>query len=315
MTVSGVLSTSLLGISFREASFAVRDFYCGRLTPRRRLECIGETFLFGYNNAISEHDLHKLTSILDRVEPELRGFAFEGAAMGLTLLDRFSLWRRDRFTRFLHGPGSAHTFMVHVGVGWVLARLHLNVTATLERLDPLLRWLAIDGYGFHEGYFHSWRSITNKGIPKQLSGYARRVFDQGLGRSLWFVEGADVERIATRISSFYPSRHNDLWSGVGLACAYAGGVSRSTIANVCELAGLHRPALAQGVAFAAKARQRAGNPASHTELASQMVCNMSAESAGAITDDARTHLPFDGTDPAYEVWRVRIQQRFGEAWS
>ena len=43
--------------------------------------------------------------------------------------------------------------MMHVGLGWALARLRRSVTPYLAQLDPLLGWLAVDGYGFHEGYF------------------------------------------------------------------------------------------------------------------------------------------------------------------
>jgi hypothetical protein len=69
----------------------------------------------------------------------------------------------------------------------------------------------------------------------------------------------------------------------------------------------YRPQLAQGAAFAAKTRQLAGNPAAHTELACQIICNVSAENAAQITDDALMDLPGEDVQPAYEVWRHRIQ--------
>jgi hypothetical protein len=47
--------------------------------------------------------------------------------------------------------------MAHVGIGWAIARLpwlRRRIEQPLNRLDSLLRWLAVDGYGFHEGYFY-----------------------------------------------------------------------------------------------------------------------------------------------------------------
>ncbi len=127
--------------------------------------------------------------------------------------------------------------MTYVGIGWLLARLPGGIQgylrrlqqvgakglSPLQKLDPLLGWLAIDGYGFHQGYFH-WRKYI-QGIlpPKNLSGYSCRVFDQGLGRSLWFVKGANIHAIEEAIAQFQPQRRADLWSGIGLACGYAGG--------------------------------------------------------------------------------------------
>jgi hypothetical protein len=80
-----------------------------------------------------------------------------------------------------------------------------------------------------------------------------------------------------------------------------------------ESAGAYRPQLAQGVAFAAKARERAGNPAAHTDMASRLLCGMSAAEAAAVTDETLLDLPPDGDVPAYEVWRLRIQARLGGA--
>ncbi len=175
--------------------------------------------------------------------------------MALALLDALLPGRRDRLARLLAGPGAAHAYIIHVGAGWILARLPLAPERLLARLgDPVLRWLALDGYGFHEGYFRWPRSVERQEVPRKLRGYARRGFDQGLGRSLWFVDGADVRLIPRTIGRFPDDRQSDLWSGVGLACAYAGGRSRSEIEALRQAAGPHRPSLAQGAAFAAKAR-------------------------------------------------------------
>jgi len=306
----GRVRQQIFGISRQETTFAQRGFYSSDRRSQQHLEQIGNTFLFGYHAVLVDDRPDVIAHQIDQVEIELRGFAFEGAAMGLALLDVLTPWRRNRLQGFLQGSGSDHLYMVHVGVGWVLARLHLPIYRSLQRLDPLLGWLAIDGYGFHEGYFHWHRYLNNQSIPKALSGYACRAFDQGLGRSLWFVKGADVREISATISNFSVERHADLWNGIGLACAYAGGADRLTVEALRSLAQLYQPQLAQGAAFAAKARQRAGNPAAHTELACRILCGLPATEAAEVTDTALEQLPSDGVEPAYEIWRQRIQAHF-----
>ena len=307
VSLLGQARRRFLGLSPAEASFAKRGFVAGEEKARLRLEQIGITFLSGYHAALEETGSVSLARRLSNVETELRGFAFEGAAMGLALLDCFTPWRRDRWSTFTKRLAEPHIYMMHVGLGWALARLRRSVTSHLTRLDPLLCWLVVDGYGFHEGYFSWPRYVERQTIPTQLNGYERRVFDQGLGRSMWFVKGANVAAVANAINAFPFARRSDLWSGTGLACAYAGGCSRAAIESLQIAANEHFPAFAQGVAFAAKTRQRAANLNSHTESVCRVIWERSAEEVAAITDDALQNLHEEGGLPAYEAWRRRIQ--------
>lgn len=310
VSLLGQARRRFLGLSPAEASFARRGFIAGEDEARRRLEQIGIVFLSGYHAALEETGFTALAHRLAIVDAELRGFAFEGAAMGLALLDRITPWRRDRWHTFTEHVAKPHIYMMHVGLGWALARLRRSVTSYLTRLDPLLGWLVVDGYGFHEGYFSWPRYIERQAIPTRLNGYERRVFDQGLGRSIWFVKGANVTAVASAINSFPFARREDLWSGVGLASAYAGGCSRAAIDSLRAASDKHLPALAQGVAFAAKTRQHAANLNAHTQFVCRVIGGRTAEELAAITDAALEDLRDDGDLPAYEVWRRRIQNKF-----
>ncbi|MBN2475116.1 MAG: DUF1702 family protein [Pirellulales bacterium] len=310
MSLGRRLRKLLFGISPQEATFARRGFRRADPDVQARLERIGRTFIQGYHAALEVTDPQALSDRLEEVENAWRGFAYEGAAMGLALLDFLIPGRRDRWQRFLEGPGDAHAYMLHVGVGWAAARLpwvRRDLDAHLRRFDPLFRWLVVDGYGFHEGYFHWSRYADGRTVPKRLSGYGQRAFDQGLGRCLWFIHGADPQRIELTIRAFPTGRHADLFSGLGLACTYAGGGDRATLEQLLHIAGIWRPQLAQGAAFAAKARQRADNAARHAETACGVLCGMSADAAAAITDRSLAKLPIDGTEPAFELWRREIQ--------
>lgn len=232
--------------------------------------------------------------------------------MALALLDGLLPWGGGRLKSFAAGVGRAHEYMLYVGAGWAFARLGRDPARAPQSLDPLLGWLAADGYGFHEGYFKWPAYVARQQRPRRLKGYALRAFDQGLGRSLWFVRGAEVQKIVETVGTFARERRADLWSGVGLACAYAGGADDVSVEALRAGAGPFAPQLAQGAAFAAKARERAGNTAAHTERACRILCGMTAGAAASLTDAALIHLPPDDADePAYELWRRRIAGAFG----
>ena len=117
-----------------------------------------------------------------------------------------------------------------------------------------------------------------------------------------------MEQIAATIGNFAPERHGDLWSGIGLASVYAGVVSEEALWALRAAAREHSAALGQGAAFAAKARCRAGNATAYTDRACRVLCDRSAEEAARLTDDALENLPLNASEPAYELWRQRIQQ-------
>lgn len=301
----------IFGISADDTTFARRGFVCSDPAARQRLERIGQVFVEGYHAALADPQPAVLALQLDQADLEVRGFAYEGAAMALALLDRLTPWRRNRWETFLAGPGQPHIYMLHVGLGWVFARLPLVFTLprVFPRLDPVLRWLTLDGYGFHEGFF---RAPGGARLRRAFHPYAPHAFDHGLGRSLWFSQCAEPERISKMIMAFDLHRQADLWSGVGLACGYAGDLPENGLRLLLQRAGESSPQLAQGVAFAAKARQRAGNLMPFTELACRIICGMSAEDAAHVTDEALENLPLEAAQPAYEIWRQRIQQRLNQ---
>jgi enediyne biosynthesis protein E3 len=302
------LLQKLLSIPASEASFSRRGFHFLRHSTRERLERVGETFLRGYHLALADEGIELLAEGLNEVDSEFCGYAFEGAAMGLDLLDQLKPWGATRIAEFLQGPANPHIYMVHVGIGWSMARWGLGMERRLARLEPLLRWLAVDGFGFHEGYFRCADYAKGAApIVKLRSSYASRAFDQGLGRSLWFVSAAEPEHISRAMAHFAEVRRPDLWSGIGLACAYAGGANEDEVTAIRAASGVHWPHLAQGAVFAAGARQRAGNPAVHTEVACRILCGITAQRAAELTEETRRNVTAE-PDQAYEEWRQLIRE-------
>lgn len=315
-TFTGTLRKLLLMPDASEVTFDKRGFHARRPDAQHRLEYTGRQFLAGLEYGLGSGNVAEAEWQLEGVERPFRGFAYEGAAMGLAIADALSPWRRSRVRALLDGPGAPHVYMVYVGAGWALARVPRPLWRSIALPDPLLRWLVLDGFGFHQAYFATRDHVTGQQPPRirvpwpDPSGYAVRGVDQGVGRALWFVCGADVEYLAEVINSFDPGRRGDLWSGAGLAACYAGGVDEGDLAALGKLASPHRQELAQGAAFAAKARLLADLVVPHTVDAARVICGTSVEEAAAVTDDALIDLPPDGPLPAFEVWRQRIQAAF-----
>ena len=320
-TLLGPVVRWVFGLHAEETSYGRRGFRGATREMRQRLEQIGDTFLDGYHAALRFGASRELTARLAATELELRGFAYEGAAMGLALLDSLTPWT-DRVLTFMRSEGERHIYMVHVGVGWIWARLpYFLQPHRSSGLDPLLRWLAYDGWGFHEGFFRWPKYVAGQTAPHRVQGYARRVFDQGLGRSFWFVNGGNPAWIKRTICEMSPERQSDLWSGIGLASAYAGMVGEEILNELLEAAGKHRAALRQGAVFALKARQRARNLTDYQDLAAHILCGMAAREAAQLADDTLKELIEPGSaaratgasEPVYESWRKAIRERLSDA--
>ena len=239
-------------------AFANRGFRTDRPETRVALKQAATAFIDGYNRGLDAR--LGQTPTLDDIPAELRGFAAEGAAMSAVLLDRLMPTRWRRFSALLSDQPQ-YVYLIHVGAGWALAKLDSVSAGVLGRLGRLgsehglLRWLAYDGYGFFKVFFcrdpglAAWRHHRKPCDPTCAIRY------QGLGRSLWFRECGDPTAIAERIAGLPAAHHADAWSGVGLAATYANGVPLTEHAQLARLACVHRPALAQGAAFAAEARR------------------------------------------------------------
>jgi hypothetical protein len=306
----------LLTPNIAETRLETRGFTPKSPDAQRLLETVGQNFVTGFGYAAGSATPNEAAAQLEDLAADFRGFAYEGATMGFAIMDGFGL-ARHTVPRFLNGPAARHIYMANIGVGWAMARLPKWRWKTIIPEDPILRWLVLDGYGFHQAYFRTERYVRRQyrddafpWPPQGPASYANRVIDQGIGRALWFVEGTDPQRVAATIATFALSRRSDLYSGAGLAATYAGGVDRAELDEFYRGAGNARPWISQACAFAAKARILAGLTNVNTRLAAAVFCGTTAEAAAAVTDDALVDLPPDGPVPAFEVWRERIAMAF-----
>ena len=291
----------------REASFAVRGFRRAEPSLQHRLETIGKTFIAGYNIGLLSDEVAPALSSVASTEPDLRGFMAEGIAMGAAIADAITLGRR-RLAAWIAASDAHFTYLTHVGAGWALARVPYGRRAILSALDPIHRWLAFDGLGFHDTYFFTRRVLS--GWRRVRHGYEPMVYDQGIGRALWFVGGGELHWIAEQIGRLPLERQTHLWSGVGLAICYAGGAREKDLQDIRRLAGPFYADIGQGAAFAAAAHFRARHVPPHTSQAVRMLTGLDAEEAATLVQAIRSGLPSQDTAsvPRYEMWREGVRR-------
>ncbi|MGN9910229.1 DUF1702 family protein [Phytohabitans sp. LJ34] len=314
----GSLRRLVLTPSFDHVSFSGLGFPVRQTAATVRLEAIPQAVVCGFEWGIEVRGQWELERRLELVEAEMRGFAYEGATMALTVRDAMAAGRGHRARDLLRGPAVPHTFLTYIGIGFAMARLPRplwrNVLPDLTGTPyyPTMSWLAVDGYGFDRAYFDRDRWVTRQ---KRLPAYAwdgradyfPRAVDQGIGRALWFIHGGQAPDVAAAVGAFAADRQADLWSGVGLAAAFAGGSDAGGLGVLCRAAGEHRPHLAQGAVFAAKARAFSGFEPEHTEVAVGVMAGMSIAAASELADVVAVTGADSSSEPNYEVWRERVR--------
>ncbi|MFI6954473.1 DUF1702 family protein [Nocardia sp. NPDC050408] len=318
MTALRVLRRILPVPTQADALFARRGFPTSAPITST-LEQVGVQVIRGFEMGADIADIDDLAAALDHIDPFYRSLAYEGAVTALVTRDLIDLRRRHLARQFVEGPGAPHAYMAYVGYGLLMPRLprflwrrctpNLGDDAVLSHLT----WLAADGYGFDGAFFQTQRWIDRQWRPKPYSwegdsSYFLRAVDQGVGRALYFVNDADLEAIAHRIERMDKARRADMWSGIGAAIAYLGGVAESDIRTAQRRAGPAVADMAQGAAFAIKARAHAGYLPDCSVSAARVLCNSDVDAVVAVVDEASTQ-PFGTGEPGYEQWRRRLRER------
>lgn len=319
-TALGSLRRLVLTPSLASVGFAGRRFPVAATPATRRLEAVPQSVVCGFEWGIDSRTVGEIERRLELVEPEMRGFAYEGATMALTVRDTM---RGHRTRELMLGSGQPHIFLTYIGIGFAMARLPRPLwRKALPDLGdapfhPTMSWLAVDGYGFDRAYFDTERWVGRQSRPKPYPwegrpGYFNRAVDQGVGRALWFIHGGRPIAVAAAVDRFAADRRPDLWAGVGLACCFAGGAEAGELAELRERAGGHRYELALGAVFAAKGRDYSGFVPGHTGVGVEQLTGLSVAEAVGIADATEVDRTGDGPEPQYEVWRERIRRRLRE---
>lgn len=311
----GFFRRFLFGLSIPGMESFWQDFPGTENETRRQLRRSSNAFLSAYNTALEIGLSDLLFQELDAYDVSFRGFAYEGAGMGMAMLDYVTPGNQNRLQQYV-ASAPKYKHLAHIGAGFAIAVLKRNLNQSLSKMPPMERWWAIDGYGFYNGIFNWRKTIEQQAVPKQIEGYAQQAFDRGVGRSMWFVLNGDVDNVAKKMASFDISRRANLWGGIGVASSYAGGVNKETLLQLKAVAGDYTSYLAQGTALSAHARYLANNIVEHNDLACSVHWGMSAEKTAKLTFGIEDQLIVDEQEavfcskPVFDIYLEQIRTQF-----
>jgi hypothetical protein len=248
---------------------------------RFRLLRIAQLALRSYNIAL-EASPFDLNLYLQSLDPELRGPAIEGVAMGLFLRD--GLRPGGRCVRaFLEGPYAHYALFTHVGCGLMMAKLRRPVAPYLRVVSDPMVPMVIDGYGFGRAVFNR-RLLSSElpELPSRLSDAERRIFDKGVGRALVFKLCGRIASVDEVIGKLPVERQPDIWQGVGTAIAYNAGYEEGTSALRARVSDAAWSHMAAGACMASWCRVVCDNQTEATNFAAEELVGQDIETQLAV---------------------------------
>jgi hypothetical protein len=311
----GAIRRLVLAPSLENVTFAGRGFAVNPTDATRAMESVPQAVVMGFEWGIDGGNLKDLARRLDMVDQELRGFAYEGATMALTIKDSTG---GHRVRDLLDGPGQPHLLLSYIGIGFAMARLPRPLWKKIlpdlqpSLFHPTMSWLCVDGYGFDLAYFHTQKWVDEQRVPAPYPWqghpeYFPRAVDQGIGRALWFIHGGVPDAVIDAVARFPEQRQGDLWAGVGLAATFAGGCPPEGLVKLRAAAGTHQANLGLGSVFASTGRTAAGFMPEHSAQALEALTGLSPEDAVMVAASTHPNADEPRTEPLYEAWRANVR--------
>lgn len=228
----------------------------------RRFPQILEAFLTGNNRVLRRFwKVNEVYSSLNKdFNPFYRGFAFEGAGMGMAVQASRYYGRAKRFEGMIQALSPHYIYQYYVGLGWYLniryGYRYGGYKPWVRKLNPQYAAIVFDGVGFRAALFRLEQNpLIHLKFERFPFNYSRVCY-QGFGRGLWFVNRFQLASTVNEIQQLPMKYRNDAYSGLGLAVAYS-FFDKIAFAVRAESLILHehRPAFRQGVAFGWEARR------------------------------------------------------------
>jgi hypothetical protein len=236
-----------------------------------RMEKIKSLFMETQLFCASNNNQNLLLEYLEKAQPEFRSIGYESASMSIALKNFNGNPNMLDWLDFAHGPAKAHQAQVYVGLGWAIAKLNLPFLSTTNKIELLLQYHVADGCGYYDGCFRQRQSIANTQIPDYVPAVLLPLYDQGIGRSLWYMCNAEIEKIKGKIETFTIKRQASLWRGIGIAVAYVGGCNDIALKLLIQAAKENDFQLTCGAALAVKSRVTANTVDEETNSCSQQL--------------------------------------------
>ncbi len=278
---------------------------------QHKMDTIQNTFLRVQDIFFESPDWKRHVVELESSDIEFRSIAYESASMSIALEELKQGEQLTNWFQFLNEAAAAHATQVHVGLGWAFAQQLKNPIAYLPELNPMMRYRVLDGYGYYEGIFRRRRSIINHLKLQVEDPVASAALDQGLGRSIWYLNKGVIDDAKTMIESFAVERHKDLWRGLGIAIAYVGGCNEEILQEISSKTDSFKPQLATGAVMALVSRSSANYISPDTELACKVWSKQNAEQILELNYSVKSKLDLNAVD-AYSNWVSELEKAFGQ---
>ena len=271
-------------------------------TALQKTEAIRAVFLETQLFYATHDDLPALIEYLESTEKEFSSIAYESASMAIALKDFENETFPHAWISFANGAAAAHQAQVYVGLGWAIAKFNFPFLMAIENLHSRFYFRIADGCGYYDGSFKTRRTVTNQELPVYLPAAALPMYDQGIGRSIWYTQKADIHKIRNKIETFVTGRHADLWRGVGIAVAYVGGCDDEDLKTLFRYASANCSQLACGAALAARSRTMANTMTEDTERCSRLWFALTADATAIANEDV------------YCIWIKQIEDTLSESF-
>ena len=276
-----------------------------------KMDTIQNTFLHVQDIFFESPDWKRHVAELESTAIEFRSIAYESASMSIALEDLKQGEKLTNWFQFLNEAALTHATQVHVGLGWAFAQTMKNPMHYLPKLHPMMRYRVLDGYGYYEGIFRRRRSIINHLKLQVEDAVASAALDQGIGRSIWYLNKGIIEDAKTMIEGFALERHKDLWRGLGIAIAYVGGCDEELLHQIFSKTDSYKTQLATGAVMALVSRDSAKYISPGTELACKVWCQQSAEQILELNYSIKSKLDLNAAD-AYNNWLCQLEKTFSQ---
>lgn len=207
----------------------------------------------------SELDDAQLDAFCADIEQEFVSVVFEATAAKYAKKDLESgLLHVPHWMPFKEQNAVNHGSQIHVGLGWAMAECSLLTCSVLSTFPSEFLWRVWDGFGYYSGLFKRREAVRQQVFPSGFDPEWTAAFDQGLGRSFWYIAQGDPSRVELMIHLFPEDRRRDLWRGAGLAMTYIGGVEKNLLTETLQRAGSYQSSVRCGALLALEGKEKAG---------------------------------------------------------
>lgn len=280
----------------------------------QRIEKIKSIFLDTQLFYAKQDNIDALITYLENIEPVYRSIAYESASMAIALKGFENNLDLNAWLFYAKVPALAHEAQVYIGLGWAIAKLNIPFLSVVEKIETRFYHRVADGCGYYDGSFRQRQTVMSQQLPVYLTEAALPIYDQGVGRSLWYTNNADIDKIRIKVAGFPASRHSDLWRGVGIAVAYVGGCDDGTLKTLLQYAATNSIQLTCGAALASRSRMEANTMTADTDHCSRLWFELTAGEVNMFSLDPLDPATLQN-EAVYFNWITQIEEGLANSFA